>query len=99
MDAIEPNVQAELTAQRFLGLRIRCAQCHDHPFDIWTQDAYFGLASFFAKVQRGGAGGPGAMMGKATDHDQSQGTGRSSPDQTAGRAAASRRQARDRRRH
>ncbi len=66
MDAIEPNVQAELTAQRFLGLRIRCAQCHDHPFDIWTQDAYFGLASFFAKVQRGGMGGPGAMMGRAT---------------------------------
>ena len=56
MDAIEPNVQAELTAQRFLGLRIRCAQCHDHPFDVWTQDAYFGLASFFAKVQRGGGG-------------------------------------------
>ena len=64
MDAIEPNVQAELTAQRFLGLRIRCAQCHDHPFDVWTQDAYFGLASFFAKVQRGGAGGAGAMMGR-----------------------------------
>ena len=63
MDAIEPNVQAELTAQRFLGLRVRCAQCHDHPFDIWTQDAYFGLASFFAKVQRGGAGG-GAMMAR-----------------------------------
>jgi Protein of unknown function (DUF1553)/Protein of unknown function (DUF1549) len=66
MDAIEPNVQAELTAQRFLGLRIRCAQCHDHPFDIWTQDAYFGLASIFAKVQRGGMGGPGAMMGRNT---------------------------------
>jgi Protein of unknown function (DUF1553)/Protein of unknown function (DUF1549) len=65
MDAIEPNVQAELTAQRFLGLRIRCAQCHDHPFDVWTQDAYFGLASFFAKVQRGGMGAPGAMMGRA----------------------------------
>jgi len=63
MDAIEPNVQAELTAQRFLGLRIRCAQCHDHPFDVWTQDAYYGLASFFAKVQRGGGG---AMMGRAT---------------------------------
>jgi hypothetical protein len=66
MDAIEPNVQAELTAQRFLGLRIRCAQCHDHPFDVWTQDAYFGLASFFAKVQRGGAArGGGGMMGRA----------------------------------
>ena len=66
MDAIEPNVQAELTAQRFLGLRIRCAQCHDHPFDVWTQDAYYGLASFFAKVQRGGAGNAGPMMGRAT---------------------------------
>jgi len=63
MDAVEPNVQAELTAQRFLGLRLRCAQCHDHPFDIWTQDAYFGLASFFAKIERGG-GGP--MMGRLT---------------------------------
>ena len=57
MDALEPNVQAEQTAQRFLGLRMRCAQCHDHPFDVWTQDAYYGLASFFAKVQRGGGGG------------------------------------------
>jgi Protein of unknown function (DUF1553)/Protein of unknown function (DUF1549) len=64
MDALDPKDQAELTAQRFLGLRLRCAQCHDHPFDIWTQDAYYGLASFFAKVQRGGSGGPGAMMGK-----------------------------------
>ncbi len=63
LDSPMPNEQAELTAQRFLGLRMRCAQCHDHPFDIWTQDAYFGLASFFAKVQRGG-GGPGAMMGR-----------------------------------
>jgi hypothetical protein len=65
LDAIEPNVQAELTAQRFLGLRIRCAQCHDHPFDVWTQDAYFGLASCFAKVQRGRAGATGAMMARA----------------------------------
>ena len=54
MDAVEANVQAEQTAQRFLGLRLRCAQCHDHPFDVWTQDAYYGLASFFAKVQRDG---------------------------------------------
>ncbi len=63
-DALEPNVQAEQTAQRFLGLRMRCAQCHDHPFDVWTQDDYFGLAAFFAKVQRGGMGN-GAMMGRA----------------------------------
>jgi hypothetical protein len=64
-DTLEANVQAEQTAQRFLGLRMRCAQCHDHPFDVWTQDDYFGLAAFFAKVQRGGMGA-GAMMGRAS---------------------------------
>jgi hypothetical protein len=62
-DSLEPNVLAEQTAQRFLGLRIRCAQCHDHPFDVWTQDAYYGLASFFAKVQRSGGG---MMAGRTT---------------------------------
>jgi len=63
MDSLEANVAAELTAQRFLGLRLRCAQCHNHPFDIWTQDDYFGLAAFFAKVQRGGRG---MMAARAT---------------------------------
>ena len=58
IDPPDPRTQAEQTAQRFLGLRIRCAQCHDHPFDIWTQDDYFGLAALFAKVQRTGGGGP-----------------------------------------
>jgi hypothetical protein len=58
LDGIDAKVQAEQTAQRFLGLRIRCAQCHDHPFDVWTQDDYFGLAACFAKVERtGGRGG------------------------------------------
>ncbi len=59
---LDPKEQAELTAQRFMGLRLRCAQCHDHPFDVWTQDAYYGLAAFFAKVQRGAGYGQGAMM-------------------------------------
>jgi hypothetical protein len=61
LDGPDAKVQAEQTAQRFLALRIRCAQCHDHPFDVWTQDDYFGLAACFAKVQRSGGGG---MMGK-----------------------------------
>ena len=60
LEGLDPKVSAEKTAQRFLGLRIRCAQCHDHPFDVWTQDDYFGLAATFAKVQRS-AGGPGMM--------------------------------------
>src|SRR5208337_2485628 len=63
LDTLEANVQAKQSAQRFLGLRMRCAQCHDHPFDVWTQDDYFGLAAFFAKVQRGGMGA-GSMMGR-----------------------------------
>ena len=34
------------TAQVFLGTQIGCAQCHDHPFDDWTQKQYFELAAF-----------------------------------------------------
>jgi hypothetical protein len=64
MDTMEANEMAELAAQRFLGLRMRCAQCHDHPFDVWTQDAYYGFAAFFAKVSRNAGGGPGMMMGR-----------------------------------
>jgi hypothetical protein len=63
LDGADAKVQAEQTAQRFLGLRLRCAQCHDHPFDVWTQDDYYGLAAFFAKVDRGAAQN-GGMMGR-----------------------------------
>ena len=63
LEGVDPKVSAEKTAQRFLALRIRCAQCHDHPFDVWTQDDYFGLAATFAKVQRS-ARGPGMMNTK-----------------------------------
>jgi hypothetical protein len=61
LDGETPQVMGELAAQRFLGLRLRCAQCHDHPFDIWTQDDYYGFSAFFAKIDRGGAGGADAM--------------------------------------
>lgn len=58
----DAKAQAELAAQRFLGLRLRCAQCHDHPFDVWTQDDYFGLAAIFAKVDASVPRGAMAMM-------------------------------------
>src|SRR5207249_2860033 len=45
-----PNNQAETTAQLFLGVRMQCAQCHHHPFEKWTQDDYYGLAAFFARL-------------------------------------------------
>jgi hypothetical protein len=43
---------AENTAQVFMGMRIQCAQCHNHPFDRWTMTDYYGFASFFSQVQR-----------------------------------------------
>ena len=34
----------------FMGRRLDCAQCHDHPFDLWSQDQFWGLAAFFARM-------------------------------------------------
>ena len=34
------------TARAFLGTRIECAQCHDHPYESWTQEQYFGMVAF-----------------------------------------------------
>ena len=45
-----PQLLAENVAQSFLGTRIQCAQCHNHPFDRWTMDDYYGFASFFSQV-------------------------------------------------
>ena len=42
----------ENVAQVFMGTRIQCAQCHNHPFDRWTMDDYYGFAAFFAQVKR-----------------------------------------------
>lgn len=42
----------ENVAQVFMGMRIQCAQCHNHPFDQWTQDDYYSFASFFSQVGR-----------------------------------------------
>lgn len=43
---------SENVAQLFMGIRTQCAQCHNHPFDRWTMDDYYGFASFFAQVGR-----------------------------------------------
>ena len=48
----EPNLVAENVAQVFTGIRIQCAQCHNHPFDRWTQDDYYSFAAFFAQIGR-----------------------------------------------
>jgi hypothetical protein len=47
----DPQVRAEEVAQLFLGVRMQCARCHNHPGERWTQEDYHGLAAFFARVQ------------------------------------------------
>ena len=46
----DPYQRAESVAQVFLGLRVSCAKCHNHPFDRWTQDEYHGFAALFARI-------------------------------------------------
>ena len=48
----------ENVAQVFMGMRLQCAQCHNHPFDRWTQDDYYSFASFFTQVGRKRAADP-----------------------------------------
>jgi hypothetical protein len=48
----DPKAVAQDVAQVFTGIRVQCAQCHNHPFDRWTQDDYYGFVSFFTGVKR-----------------------------------------------
>jgi len=48
----------ENVAQVFMGMRIQCAQCHNHPFDRWTMDDYYSFASFFTQIGRKGTDDP-----------------------------------------
>jgi len=48
----DANDCAEAVSQLFLGIRIQCAKCHNHPFDRWSQDHYYGIGAFFSRVRR-----------------------------------------------
>jgi hypothetical protein len=50
--ARDPQNLAETTAQLFFGIRMQCAKCHNHPFERWTQDDYYSMAAFFARVKQ-----------------------------------------------
>ncbi len=49
-----PEDAAEAMAQLFLGVRIGCARCHNHPFEAMTQGDFYGLAAYFARVKNKG---------------------------------------------
>lgn len=48
----------ENVAQVFMGMRIQCSQCHNHPFDRWTMNDYYGFAAFFTQIGRKGTDDP-----------------------------------------
>lgn len=52
----------ENVAQVFMGMRIQCAQCHNHPFDRWTMDDYYSFASFFSQIGRKGTDDPRELV-------------------------------------
>jgi hypothetical protein len=45
-----PTDWSEATSQLFLGVRLQCAKCHHHPWEKWSQDDYYGMAAFFARL-------------------------------------------------
>ncbi|MDM4018368.1 DUF1549 domain-containing protein [Roseiconus lacunae] len=45
-----PEDTMENTTHLFLGIRFNCNKCHDHPFERWTQDQYYEMAAYFARV-------------------------------------------------
>lgn len=49
-----PNLEdlAETTAQLFMGSRVNCAKCHNHPFENWTQEDYYRIAAVFVRVKK-----------------------------------------------
>jgi hypothetical protein len=54
-----PENLASAVGRSFLGIRLECAQCHDHPFAKWTQEQFWGQSAFFAGItKRGGLFAP-----------------------------------------
>jgi hypothetical protein len=76
---IKPENLAASMSRTFLGIRIECAQCHDHPFDKWKQDEFWSFAAFFAGMERQGQGGFLAAIREVSERRELEipGTGRS----------------------
>ena len=61
--SLEPEKLAAATSRIFMGIQLQCAQCHDHPFDRWTQEDFWQYAAFFSQLtQTDAQGGRDAMI-------------------------------------
>jgi len=67
----DPKPTMEKTTQVFLGVRMVCTQCHDHPFERWTQNQYYEMTSFFSTVglRPGFESGEEIVFDKRDDYD------------------------------
>ena len=48
------NDVIETTSQVFMGTRLNCAKCHNHPFENWTQKDYYRIGAVFTRVRKQG---------------------------------------------
>jgi hypothetical protein len=55
-DRRTPDEITPVVSQLFLGIRLECAKCHHHPFEVWSQDDFYGLAAYFARLRHKGEG-------------------------------------------
>ena len=55
-DRRSPDEVATLVSRLFVGVRLECAKCHHHPFEVWSQDDFYSFAAWFAKIDRKGTG-------------------------------------------
>lgn len=55
-DRRTPDEITPIVSQLFLGIRLECAKCHHHPFEVWSQHDFYSLAAYFARVTHKGEG-------------------------------------------
>lgn len=55
-DRRSPDEITTIVSQLFLGIRLECAKCHQHPFEVYSQKDFYSFAAYFAQVGRKGTG-------------------------------------------
>ena len=74
-DRREPADRATMFSQLFLGTRLECARCHNHPNEKWTQNDFYQFAAFFGSLkQKGAAISPPISAGTETFYFAAGGT-------------------------
>ena len=64
-DRRSPPELTTMVSQLFLGIRLECARCHHHPFEVWGQDDFYSFAAYFARIARKGTGLSPPISGSA----------------------------------